>query len=210
MINRNFIPLVQAFALAIIFCLTVVPTNAAPPDAAAAGQSSARQPSPLHPAKQTKLALYLTAKEACEKWKAEPNKVKILDVRTPEEFVFVGHPDMAWNIPFGFVSYEEQGGENKCSIKPNPNFLSSVKEWAKPTDTIVCMCRSGGRGAMAVNLLAQAGFKNVFNMTDGFEGDTVDDPDSIYHGKRMKNGWKNSALPWNYSVDPERMLLGKH
>ncbi len=63
---------------------------------------------------------------------------------------------------------------------------------------------------MAVNLLAQAGFKNVFNMTDGFEGDTVDEPDSIYHGKRMKNGWKNSALPCNYSVDPERMLLGKH
>jgi hypothetical protein len=42
---------------------------------------------------------------------------------------------------------------------------------------------------------------------DGMEGDMVDDPDSVFHGKRMKNGWKNSGLPWNYDLDPERMLL---
>ena len=43
--------------------------------------------------KQTALGLYVTAKEAYEKWKAEPEKVKIIDVRTPEEYLFVGHPD---------------------------------------------------------------------------------------------------------------------
>ena len=37
--------------------------------------------------KQTVLRLYLTAKEAYEKWKAEPDKVKIIDVRTPEEYL---------------------------------------------------------------------------------------------------------------------------
>ena len=45
------------------------------------------------------LGLYVTAKEAYEKWKAEPDKVKIIDVRTPEEYLFVGHPTMAWKIP---------------------------------------------------------------------------------------------------------------
>jgi hypothetical protein len=35
--------------------------------------------------KQTVLGLYVTAKEAYEMWKAEPEKVMILDVRTPEE-----------------------------------------------------------------------------------------------------------------------------
>ena len=40
--------------------------------------------------KQTVLGLYVTAKEAYEKWKAEPDKVKIIDVRTPEEYLFVG------------------------------------------------------------------------------------------------------------------------
>ena len=53
----------------------------------------------LHKAKQTVLGLYVTAKEAYEKWQADPEKVMIIDVRTPEEYLFVGHPTMAWNIP---------------------------------------------------------------------------------------------------------------
>jgi rhodanese-related sulfurtransferase len=71
------------------------------------------------------------------------------------------------------------------------------------------MCRSGGRSAMAVNQLAEAGFKRVFNITDGMEGDLVDDPDSVYRGQRMKNGWKNSGLPWTYAPTPDRMMLPK-
>ena len=53
---------------------------------------------------------------------------------------------------------------------------------------------------MAVNALAKAGFTNVYNIIDGMEGDMVDDPESTYFGKRMKNGWKNSGLPWTYDV----------
>jgi hypothetical protein len=67
------------------------------------------------------------------------------------------------------------------------------------------MCRSGGRSAISVNLLTEAGFKNVYNIIDGMEGDKVEDPESIDHGKRMKNGWKNSGSPWTYTLDPERM-----
>ncbi|TWU31307.1 rhodanese-like domain-containing protein [Novipirellula artificiosorum] len=47
-------------------------------------------------AKQTVLGLYVTAQEAYAIWQADPDNVKILDVRTPEEFLFVGHPPMAW------------------------------------------------------------------------------------------------------------------
>ena len=68
------------------------------------------------------------------------------------------------------------------------------------------MCRSGGRSAMAVNQLAADGFKNVYNITDGFEGDKVEDPESVFFGKRMRNGWKNSA-PWTYGIDPEKIIL---
>jgi rhodanese-related sulfurtransferase len=49
--------------------------------------------------KQTVLGLHMTAKEAHEGWEAQPDEVKILDVRTTEEYLFVGHPPMAWNIP---------------------------------------------------------------------------------------------------------------
>ena len=41
--------------------------------------------------KQTTLGLYVTAAKAYEMWKAAPDKVKVIDVRTPEEYAFVGH-----------------------------------------------------------------------------------------------------------------------
>ena len=69
------------------------------------------------------------------------------------------------------------------------------------------MCRSGGRSALAVNQLAKAGFVNVYNIIDGMEGDNVDDPGSVYHGKRMRNGWKNSGLPWTYDLSPQLCWL---
>jgi len=159
--------------------------------------------------KETTLELYVTAKEAFEKWKANPDKIKLLDVRFPEDYVFVGHAEMAWNIPVALISYEPKDEKTPCSMKPNPHFLAEVKEWAQPDETILVMCRSGGRGAMAVNALAEAGFTKVYNIVDGMEGDMVDDPESSYFGKRMKNGWKNSGLPWTYDVDPEQMRLPK-
>jgi rhodanese-related sulfurtransferase len=69
------------------------------------------------------------------------------------------------------------------------------------------MCRSGGRSALAVNQLAKAGFVNVYNIIDGMEGDNVDDPGSVYHRKRMRNGWKNSGLPWTYDLSPQLCWL---
>ena len=157
--------------------------------------------------KQTTLGLYVTAKEAYEKWKAEPEKVKIFDVRTTEEYLFVGHAEMAWNIPLVLQTYQWDADKKKLPMKPNPDFLSQVKEVAQSTDTILVMCRSGGRSAMAVNQLAEAGFRNVYNITDGMEGDTVEEPGSVFQGQRLKNGWKNSGCPWTYKLKPERMVL---
>lgn len=162
--------------------------------------------SKLHKMKQTTLGLYVTAAQAYEMWKGASDKVKIIDVRTPEEFAFVGHPEMAWNIPFAFVSYQRQGGKFTYAPQMNKAFVAQVKEIAQPADILLVTCRSGGRGAMAVNQLAAAGFKNAYNIVDGIEGDTVDDPESVFHGKRMKNGWKNSA-PWVYDVDPEKIII---
>ena len=157
--------------------------------------------------KQTTLGLYVTAAQAYEMWKAAPDEVKVIDVRTPEEYAFVGHPEMVWNIPLAFVTYQRSAGRIEYGSKMNPGFVSLVQEVAKPTDTLLLMCRSGGRSAMAVNKLAAAGFKNVYNITDGMEGDKVEDSESVFHGKRMKNGWKNSGLPWVYTVDPEKIIL---
>ena len=159
-------------------------------------------------AKQTTLGFYVTAKEGFEQWQAAPDQVIIIDVRTPEEYAFVGHAEMAWNIPLAFVTYHRKEGKTEYGPKMNEDFVEEVKTIAGPTDTLLVMCRSGGRSAMAVNLLAQAGFTNVHNIIDGFEGDKVTDPESVFVGKRMKNGWKNSA-PWVYDIDPEKLILSE-
>ncbi len=157
--------------------------------------------------KQTTLGLYVTAAQAYEKWKAAPDKVKVIDVRTPEEFAFVGHPEMVWNIPLAFVKYQKKAGIFEYGAKMNPDFVSLIQEVVKPTDTLLVMCRSGGRSAMAGDKLAAAGFKNVYNIIDGMEGDKVKDPESVFDGKRLKNGWKNAGLPWVYDIDPEKIIL---
>jgi len=163
--------------------------------------------SQLPQGKQTTLGLYVTAKEAYDMWQAAPDRVNIIDVRTPEEYALIGHPEMAWNIPLGFITYHRTNGKFEHGARMNPDFVAEVKSLAQPTDTLLLMCRSGGRSAMAVNQLAAAGFTNVYNITDGMEGDKVTGSDSVFVGKRMKNGWKNWGLPWVYGIDPEKILI---
>ena len=157
--------------------------------------------------KQTSLGLYVTAREAYEMWKIEPEQVKILDVRTPEEYIFVGHPEMARNIPLLFVTYQWNVEKDEPCIRPNPEFMSRVQALYSSADTLLVMCRSGERSALAANMLIKAGFKDVYNIVDGMEGDKVDDPASLYHGKRMKNGWKNSGVKWTYDANPQLLWI---
>ena len=166
-------------------------------------QASSRLPA----AKQTTLGLYVTAIEAYEMWKAAPDTVKIVDVRTSEEFIFIGNPEMAWKVPIATQSDQWDADKREFPMTLLPDFVERVRKMAGPDDTLLVMCRSGGRSAMAVNLLAEAGFRKVYSITDGMEGDSVKDPDSVFVGQRMVNGWKNSGLPWTYRVDPDRMVL---
>lgn len=159
--------------------------------------------------KQTELGLYVSSRDAYEKWRAEPDKVKIIDVRTPEEYLFVGHPTMAWKIPLAVQIYEWDAEKKKYPMKPLADFVARCSEVAKAEDTLYLMCRSGGRSAIAINMLAKAGFKHVYNIVDGMEGDVVEDPESVFVGQRLKNGWKNSGCPWTYALTPERMVLPK-
>jgi len=89
----------------------------------------------------------------------------------------------------------------------NENFVEAVKKKFKETDTLLIMCRSGGRSAYAINILAKAGFKNVYNIVDGFEGDALKIEGSYNNGRRLINGWKNSGAPWTYELDPDLMYL---
>jgi len=188
-------------ALGILLAATLI-ASAAPTDKPAATTAGSEVPKRKH----TTLGLYVSAAQAYEMWKSAPDKVKVIDVRTTMEYAFVGHPEMAWNIPVAFVTYHRKEGKTNYLMTWNPDFVTEVKSIAEPADILLVTCRSGDRAARAVNMLAAAGFTNAYNIFDGVEGDVVKDPGSVFVGKRMVNGWKNSA-PWVYSVDPEKILL---
>jgi rhodanese-related sulfurtransferase len=160
--------------------------------------------------KQTSLGLYLTAAQAYDMWLAAPDAVKVIDVRTLEEYLFVGHAPMAWNVPLGFQTDEWDAEKNSFVMKPNLEFLPQIAGVVSPSDTILVMCRSGGRSAKAANVLAQSGYTNVYSIIDGMEGDAIEDTESPDLGKRLINGWKNSDLPWTYDIDPERLPVTGH
>ena len=157
--------------------------------------SSSANP-PVPPKKQTALGKYVTAEQAYEKYSKSPETIHILDVRTHCEYVFVGHAPMAVNIPLYFLKlgFTEN---NRLNMSMNKNFIAKVEAKFKKTDIVFVMCRSGGRSAACINKLALAGFTNVYNIIDGFEGD------KDAEGHRIVNGWKNSGAPWTYILDPK-------
>lgn len=157
--------------------------------------------------KQTTLGLYVTAREAYDMWQANPDNVKLLDVRTLEEYIFVGHPEKALNIPAFIQTTNWDKNRNMFAMVPNPEFITLVQKWFSKDEIILAFCRSGDRSAMAVNILARAGFTKVYTITDGFEGDKVMDTESLFHGKPMVNGWKNAGIPWTYTIDPKLVIL---
>ncbi len=153
--------------------------------------------------KQTTLGKYANSLEAYLMWRAKPGQVVILDVRTPEEYSFVGHADMAVNVPVMLVTTKFDPAKKSYGMVPNEKFVEEVSKKMGKDKTILVMCRSGQRAATAVNMLAKAGYADVYNIVDSFEGDMVKDAESVYDGKRMKNGWKNYGLPWTYALNPE-------
>jgi rhodanese-related sulfurtransferase len=160
--------------------------------------------------KQTELGLYLTAKDAY-KLKTEHTDVIFVDVRTRAEVAFLGMPEVSdANIPYMVASDWGTWDEKKKNFKleANSGFLLSMDDLIKAKggnkeSKIIVMCRSGSRSAKAANLLAKRGYKNVYTVLDGFEGDKAKSGD--LKGQRVVNGWKNSGLPWSYKLDKSKM-----
>jgi rhodanese-related sulfurtransferase len=162
-------------------------------------------------AKRTKLGLYLSAPEAAKFVEQNAKKTVFLDVRTPAEVAFVGMPQGAdANVPYmrepDFPTWD--AAKQTYKLELNPEFLPEVRRRLSekslgPADNIVLICRSGDRSAAAANLLAEAGFKHVYSIVEGFEGDIATDGPKA--GQRVVNGWKNAGLPWSYKLDRQKM-----
>lgn len=120
--------------------------------------------------------------------KSEENSF-LVDVRTNAEWASVGVPDLnGLDRKVIFVQWQIFP-----DMEVNSNFIDDVTQ-AGLTDkdaNIYLLCRSGIRSANAAKKLNQAGFKNCFNIQEGFEGE------ADKNGKRGNiNGWKAINLPW--------------
>ena len=162
--------------------------------------------------KQTKLGLYMTADDAYKHTMANMEKTLFVDVRTPSELNYQGAVTvMDAHVPLVFMD-TTAWNDKKYRYKRanNTNFVSDIdaalkKKGLGKDDTVILMCRSGSRSAFAANKLADAGYTKVYNVVDGYEGDKA--KDGPYKGKRTVNGWKNSGLPWTYSLNKDYMYF---
>jgi rhodanese-related sulfurtransferase len=165
----------------------------------------------LNKKKQTPQGLYLTAAEAYKFVQNHSTNAVFIDVRTRPEVEFLGMPTVAdANIPYMLAGDWGDWDAKKGTFKlaPNSGFLPAVeqllaKKGLNKESNIVVMCRSGHRSAKAAKLLAEAGYKNVYTVVDGYEGDKA--KEGPHKGQRVVNGWKNANLPWSYKLEKEKM-----
>ncbi len=117
-------------------------------------------------------------------------KVAFIDVRSDMEYLFIGHPSGSVNIPW----IEEPNWE------VNPHFVRDVRKLVlggvidSPEHHSVpnlLICRSGNRSDEAGKLLVENGFKRVYNIVQGFEGELDDN-----HQRGTIAGWRFDNLPW--------------
>lgn len=92
----------------------------------------------------------IDSKEAYGLIKADSN-IAILDVRTAKEFAD-GHVAGAVNIDVN-----------------QTDFAQKIDELDR-SKTYIVYCRSGRRSRKAVGIMAAKGFKNLYNVSDGFVG----------------------------------------
>lgn len=178
------------------------------------GSALADDWSKLDKKKQSKLGLYMTAEQSYKYTMEHMNKSLFLDIRTPEELNFLGAPTvMDANVPSKLLDMTAWD-DKKHNYKEveNKSFVAEVdarrmKKGLGKDDTIILMCRSGNRSAEAADLLANSGYTHVYSVVDGYEGDKAKEGEN--KGKRTVNGWKNSGLPWTYSLDKDLMYFPK-
>ena len=109
-----------------------------------------------------------------------------IDVRMAVESQCVGYPPGVVNIAwYEFPDYKVDA----------TRFVSAVEQTAASREqAVVLICRSGLRSVDAGMALEKAGFTQVFNVLDGFEGE----PDDNGH-RSTECGWRYEGLPWTQS-----------
>lgn len=84
-----------------------------------------------------------------------------VDVRSEPEFE-AGHVPGALNVP---LLHQGPGG-----MSDNPEFLAVMQQSFAADEKLVVGCKAGGRSKRAVATLTQAGFRDLAEMSAGWDG----------------------------------------
>lgn len=126
----------------------------------------------------------VTPSQAHRMLQSDPSAV-LMDVRDPIEFAFVGHPTDAINVPYKFAP----------DMALNPEFLAHARQIVPDLSRpLFLLCRTGQRSLAAANVLKEAGYQRVINISEGFEGGLNSDQQ-----RSTVNGWRFQGLPWKQS-----------
>lgn len=156
--------------------------------------------------RETELGLYVSAAEA-HALMQDNQRAVLIDVRDPVEIKFTGFAEGAdIHVPWVLADishFDEESGS--WPMVKNTDFDAQIKARLEALgvakdDPVIVMCRSGStRSAPAADVIHGMGYSEVYSVTDGFEGGKLKEGDS--EGVRAVNGWRNSGLPWSYSID---------
>ncbi|WP_323117894.1 rhodanese-like domain-containing protein [Burkholderia alba] len=105
----------------------------------------------------------------------------LVDVRTAEERAFVGQVSDTLHVAWA----------TGTSLTRNPRFVRELEAKTGKDAVVLLLCRSGNRSALAAEAAAKAGFTQVYNVLEGFEGEL----DADGHRGAI-NGWRRHGLPW--------------
>jgi rhodanese-related sulfurtransferase len=126
----------------------------------------------------------VTPQEAFALLQADPH-VRLVDVRTNAERDWIGRPAIP-ETQHGAVQWTLYPGG-----APNPDFAAQLQQAADKDDVVLFLCRSGVRSRHAARVATELGYKNAFDILEGFEGDR----DNEGHRKTL-GGWCKAGLPW--------------
>jgi rhodanese-related sulfurtransferase len=106
---------------------------------------------------------------------------KLVDVRTHAELDFVG--SVAGSVAVEWNSYPEG--------RRNADFIAQLADLVAQDEPVMFICRSGVRSHHAAIAATQAGWKECYNVLEGFEGDR-----DANHHRSTVGGWRKAGLPW--------------
>ena len=131
----------------------------------------------------------LSPQQAWELLQADPRAI-LVDIRSSMEYLFVGHPKGAVHVAW----------IDEPDWKVNPHFTTEIRKLILggvvhageiSSAPVLLICRSGKRSVEAGMQLLADGMTNVYNVSEGFEGDLDE-----HHHRSTLGGWRFAGLPW--------------